>query len=904
MKTTLLKIFTLGMFYTLVGQVNAQRKVVIDENFDNNQNEWYVDFKEDYGAEIRNGKYVLSNIDTTGGAWFFNPLDIDPDNENFELEVKMRQISGVDNYGYGLLWSMYKDKSSFKVFYLSSNGMAKLTEYYNKEYHIMMPWESFDFVNPMGQYNTLKIVKVANVVTFYINGHEIKKSGAFSYFGHRFGFYINDLMTIEVDYFKLTKWPITEINYVKNYNQKHEKVSLGDAVNQTYRQQKPVISTDEKTLYYTVKDEKKDTDGAYHDEIWVSTQDANGNWRPGKNIGKPLNNDGHNFVISVAPDNNTLFLANSYNTDGSSGGSGLSVSYLTPSGWGIPHNIEIEDFENVNDYVGYFISASTKVLILASERTDEGFGYNDLYVSFMKDDGTFTKPLNLGSTVNSFGQEATPYLAPDGKTLFFSSNGHYGLGDFDIFVTKRLDDTWTNWTKPANLGPSINTKPADLGYYLNTKGNYAYVSSNSDLHRVHNPVPPEPVVVISGHTYNKKTNKPIWTDIRYYNLKTRVEVGRAISNPITGAYTIVLPYGEHYGFRAEKKGFFPIGENLKITKPGSYTELKKDLYLIPFEENEEIELTNLFFESDQKTIKEESYVALNHLITRLNESPNLTIKLVGEKEHKLDDEHTKLLTGPQLKSIQTYLTSHGVSRDRIVSNGQSDLMVIPVVEFDPKQTKIEEPVKPIEDITKKPNKTMAILLGNVTDAATGKPVEARIRVTRNPDMSYDLFNKSQYAFELPPANNYTVQIDAKGYVSTSFTIDLSGKAGKKTTKNVLLEPIKVGTTVKLKNVLFERGKAIFLPSSYAELDLIAEMMRNNPDMKIFLSGHTDNTGRADLNQKLSQERVNTVIEYLVQQGVNRNRLTGKGFGGSKPIASNTNETSRQLNRRVEFTIVE
>ena len=120
--------------------------------------------------------------------------------------------------------------------------------------------------------------------------------------------------------------------------------------------------------------------------------------------------------------------------------------------------------------------------------------------------------------------------------------------------------------------------------------------------------------------------------------------------------------------------------------------------------------------------------------------------------------------------------------------------------------------------------------------------------------------------------------------------------------NFKLQPVEVGTTVNLKNVLFEQGKTILLPQSYDELDMVISFLKSNPNVKIELAGHTDNRGIPAQNVKLSQARVDKVKEYLTEKGIDKKRISGKGYGGAMPIANNDNEETRQLNRRVEFII--
>ncbi|HTJ48955.1 MAG TPA: OmpA family protein, partial [Cyclobacteriaceae bacterium] len=159
-----------------------------------------------------------------------------------------------------------------------------------------------------------------------------------------------------------------------------------------------------------------------------------------------------------------------------------------------------------------------------------------------------------------------------------------------------------------------------------------------------------------------------------------------------------------------------------------------------------------------------------------------------------------------------------------------------------------------------------------------------------------------FSLQIPATDIYMVKIEANGYISALEMLDIKEYEMKDLEMNFKLQPVEVGTTVNLKNVLFERGSSVLLPESYPELDLVVSFLTTNPSVKIELHGHTDSRGVHADNVKLSQDRVNQVKVYLVSKGVDSKRITGKGFGGIKPIASNDTEETRKLNRRVEFVI--
>jgi OmpA-OmpF porin, OOP family len=195
------------------------------------------------------------------------------------------------------------------------------------------------------------------------------------------------------------------------------------------------------------------------------------------------------------------------------------------------------------------------------------------------------------------------------------------------------------------------------------------------------------------------------------------------------------------------------------------------------------------------------------------------------------------------------------------------------------------------------------IYGKVTDSKTGEPVQA-IVTFNGPGMPETKSNADVNGFSasLAASADYTVTIEAKGYISTLQKLDIHTFELKELEMNFNLQPAVVGASVNLKSVLFAQAKTDILPESYPELDLVVHFLQNNPNVRIELLGHTDNRGVHADNVKLSQQRVNKVKDYLVSKGVESKRITGKGFGGTRPIASNDTEESRRMNRRVEFVI--
>ncbi len=667
-----MKLFNLFISLFILSTISySQETVLIDEDFSDNSFEWYENDGENIKCEVKDGNYFLKNK-TESSRWIYQGLsNLSPDEEDFTIEMRVRQVSGDKSYAFGMLFSMYSDNSAYQQFFITANGQYKLNHYYSEQDHIMVNYTEHEAIEKGYKYNTIKVVKTANIVSYYINDVLVHKAGRFSYFGSRIAFFTGYKMEVEFDYLKITKSP-RKLSLVKNANDIGDKVKLSNKINSEYEELVPIITADGKTLYCVRADTPDNYGDAKDDQdIWYSTLDENGEWTQLKNFGKPLNNTGNNFLVSASPDNNSLIVANTYKEDGSANTSGLSISNKTVDGWEIPKAFVIEDFYNDNDYVAYFLCSDNKTLILSVERK-EGQGEKDLYVSFLKDKNTWSKPKSLGLTINTFEDETNPFIAADNKTLYFSSRGLPGYGGFDIFVSKRLDDTWTNWSEPKNLGPKVNTPSSELGYFLDAKGEYAYLSSGGDIWKIENSEKPEAVVLVSGVTYNKKTNQPMGAKIRYYDLESNVELGIATSNPTTGEYKIVLPAGKLYSFLAQQDGFYPISENLDLKELTVYNEKNKDLYLMPIEKGEIIRLNNIFFEFNKADLKSESFNELDRLYSILMDNKTLKIEISGHTDDKGSDEYNKSLSNSRANSVMNYLTSKGIEKSRLTAVGYGE----------------------------------------------------------------------------------------------------------------------------------------------------------------------------------------------------------------------------------------
>ncbi len=477
-----------------------------------------------------------------------------------------------------------------------------------------------------------------------------------------------------------------EIKLIENAEQGFVKRNIGNTVNSVVGELMPVISADGKTLYFA-RDKHPDNISKNHTDIWYAEKNTDTTWKAAVNIAKPLNNNGGNSIISVTPDGNKLLIMGQYAKNGDYKGPGISMTTRTKDGWETPKNIEIENHYNRNSYAGYCLAPDGKTILMYVER-DDSFGDLDLYVSFMKDDKKWTAPKNCGVMINTNKTEATPFIAADNTTVYFASDGRPGYGSYDIFMTRRLNDNWTEWTEPLNLGSDINGPGFDAYYTVPASGDFAYFVSSeksygaTDILKIEIPesARPKPVVLVEGQVFNQVTKKPMAANITYSDLKTNKKLGIATASVADGSFKIALPSGREYSFLAEKAGFYSVSENLDLTKLTKFEIVKRDLFIAPIKKGTTIRLNNLFFASGKFALKTSSYPELNRLANIMKNNEQMIIEVGGHTDDVGSNALNQKLSKNRADAVVNYLLTQNIARNRIKSKGYGEAK--PVVKND------------------------------------------------------------------------------------------------------------------------------------------------------------------------------------------------------------------------------
>lgn len=446
--------------------------------------------------------------------------------------------------------------------------------------------------------------------------------------------------------------------------------NIGGNINSASSDIFPRISSDGKTLYFI----SKKIGGFGGDDSWYSKKDGSGNWGPSVNFGKSLNTSTHEGILAISSDDQFAIVFGNY---GGSFGSG-DLFYIVRRGdrWTLPCNlggtINSNSWESMAN-----LAPDGKSLLFTSDRSG-GQGDEDIYVATLTENG-WTMPLNLGAVINTSGAEKYPFLSADGKTLYFSSNTHPGLGGQDLFYSKRMDDSWTNWSKPVNLGKYINTTENDQDLTIPASGDIGFVVKynqsggfgDADIYTfvIPDEFRPEKVFSIYGKV-SDEDGAPVAAIIHYFDKATGEEVAKAVSNSKDGMYSTTLPYGKEYIISIDMKGFLFTSDYLDL-RPKKEESARRDYTLQKVKVGLKFELKNIYFEFGKATLTEESKTELGKLVDLLAKYP-ITIELGGHTDNVGSDENNKKLSQDRVNSVREFLIQRGIDKERITAVGYGE----------------------------------------------------------------------------------------------------------------------------------------------------------------------------------------------------------------------------------------
>ena len=487
--------------------------------------------------------------------------------------------------------------------------------------------------------------------------------------------------------------------------------NAGPEINSQYPDYAPVISADESVMMFTSRRDNTTGGGTdindmlYYEDIYISTG-VDGKWVPAKNMGKPVNTENrHDATVAISADGQKLLI---YLDDMTRGSGNIYMCEQKGITWTKPDKLN----DNVNSKFhesSASITPDGNTLYFVSNK-EGGFGGHDIYKCLWDPKKQrWNEAENLGPTINTPYEEYSTFIHPDGKTLYFSSEGHTSMGGFDVFKTV-WDDKKKKWSKPENLGYPINTADDDVDFVLSASGKHAYFASykadgygEKDIYMItfitpKNPVlntednllasltepvketviakevavPTTQVSILKGTIFDAVTKQLLEADIELVDNQLNQVIATFKSNSVTGKFLVSLPAGKNYGIAVKKDGYLFHSENFDIPASAGYQEYVKDIGLKNIAVGTKIVLRNIFFDFDKATLRPESASELERLIKLLQDVPSMKIEIGGHTDSKGSDEYNMKLSASRAQSVVDYLSTHGIDKGRLTSKGYGE----------------------------------------------------------------------------------------------------------------------------------------------------------------------------------------------------------------------------------------
>jgi outer membrane protein OmpA-like peptidoglycan-associated protein len=449
---------------------------------------------------------------------------------------------------------------------------------------------------------------------------------------------------------------------------KFEPHNMGDSINSDVSEYYPTITIDGNKLIYTRRVNN------YNEDFYESDR-VNGIWTRSKSLHGNINTNQNEGAQNISQDGQWLIFTGCNFPEGR-GSCDLYISYLTADGWSTPENlgdsINTEAWESAPS-----LSPDKRDLYFASRQPD-GYGGSDIYVSHRHLNGKWSMPENLGPTINTIGDEGTPFIHADNQTLYFTSNGHPGYGGDDLFLSRK--GPGGVWGKPENLGFPINTIENEGSLVVAADGKTAYYASDRadsrgglDIYtfQLREDIRPAQTLWVKGKVYDKSTHKGLPSSVVLTDLSTQEVISR-LQTDETGNYLITLPKGKDYAFNVNRRGYLFFSENFPLSHEQGDTAFDKDIPLQPIEANAVIVLKNIFFDPNRYDIKPESRPELDEVVQLMKDNPTLQIQINGHTDNSGKQAENIVLSGNRAKAVTAYLVSKGIPATRLSSKGWGD----------------------------------------------------------------------------------------------------------------------------------------------------------------------------------------------------------------------------------------
>lgn len=477
--------------------------------------------------------------------------------------------------------------------------------------------------------------------------------------------------------------------------------NIGEMINSNEAEYSPIITADESSMFFTSRrattgKQKFDKDMQYFEDLYQSVY-TDGKWSAGVNIGKPINSDVHDATAGISPDGQKLYVYRQTK------GGDLYESVLKGNRWTEPQRLN-KNINSKKHESTVSLSYDGKKLYFISDKNG-GIGNRDIYFSTMDSKNNWGPSTNIGVPINTVYGEEGVFIHPDGKTIYFSSQGHNTMGGYDIFKSEFSNGSWG---EPINLGWPINGPDDDVFFVISANGKHGYFATNKaggygekDIYKITFLGPEKTlalsaednllagiarpvknveslmpvdiitaqVTILKGTVTDKATQLPLGASIEIVDNTLNQTIATFTGNSVTGKYLVSLPSGKNYGIAVKMDGYLFQSENFDIPVIATYQEIIKNIELEKIDVGATIVLRNIFFDTDKSTLKIESSIELDRLVDILDDNSTLRIELSGYTDSRGNDEYNLKLSEARAKACVDYLVAHKIKSTRLEFKG-------------------------------------------------------------------------------------------------------------------------------------------------------------------------------------------------------------------------------------------
>ncbi|MBI4931909.1 MAG: PD40 domain-containing protein [Bacteroidetes bacterium] len=462
-------------------------------------------------------------------------------------------------------------------------------------------------------------------------------------------------------------------------------INAGDGLNSQHDEYYPSITADEQTFLFTRKLPTTKSQYGFQEDFYVSDKTVDGKWGKAYGIGPKINSESNEGAPCLSADGQMLFFVAcetdfGYGVDRTGFGScDIFYSYKNGNDWSKPKNVGPPVCTKWWETQPSFSSDGKTLYFIRGTIDASGKRSQDIYTAVLKDDGKWSGATKLSNKINTPYNEESVFIHPDNQTLYFSSDGHPGMGGLDIFMSRRQANG--EWGEPVNLGCPINTFNDENSLLVSRDGKTAWFASDRvggygglDIYSfdLYEQARPGKTIYVKGKVFDAVTKAPLEADIDVVDLQTGISLVKWVSKKSNGEFLICLPVNKNYAFNTSRTGYLFHSENFSLLENKDYQPIAINIPLSPITKDSTVILRNVFFDTDKFDLKDESKVELNKLVDFLNKNPTLKIELSGHTDNVGDKKHNQILSENRAKSVLEYLSANGIAKDRLTSKGYGD----------------------------------------------------------------------------------------------------------------------------------------------------------------------------------------------------------------------------------------